>query len=93
MHVSGVTIRPPLAVVSPDLEAEDLSAAAAEAAVAGSDKISVGVLGNFCSHGGPDHSVTLLTRGVMQHLNRTAFGVVMISVAGNMHEPRRHVGR
>jgi predicted O-linked N-acetylglucosamine transferase (SPINDLY family) len=81
IHISGVTIRPREVVSSKSTNTFINSSSPSKISKI---KISVGFLGNFCDHGSPDHSVTLLTKGVIQHLNRTEFDVVMLSVAGNV---------
>ena len=86
MHVSGETIRPPGVKFPAQGGEHGVSEGPWKAAVSPGSRITVGFLGNFCSPGGPEHSVTLLTQGVAQQLDTAQFRVVVISVAGDVPE-------
>ena len=49
-----------------------------------SHKKRVGFLGSFCNQGSVNHSVTVLTRGLIEHLNASVFDIVVISVWGEV---------
>ena len=51
-----------------------------------SGKTRIAFLGSFCVPGGPDHSVTLLTKGVIKNINHTKYRVIMLSVAGTIEQ-------
>lgn len=89
MHVAGATIRPQGLTLPPLFQRDDVDTSATPphpSASSPDHKISVGFLGSFCDYGAQDHSVTLLTKGVMQRLDRADFHILMISVSGNMPE-------
>lgn len=86
MRVSGATIRPP-GLQTNFYERENAVKSVTHRPGRGAGRlVSVGFLGNFCQYGSEDHSVTLLTKGVITHLNRSEFSVKLISTARSMTE-------